>query len=70
MWKCQRHLLMKGFVFYRSDVEGAWQVYKKECQSQDRFPSDSCCVHLMRELGSSQDIVKLDERMYFPRTLP
>jgi hypothetical protein len=48
----------------RSDIEGAWQVYKKECQILERFPSDSCCVHLMRELGSSRDIVKLDERMF------
>ena len=47
-----------------SDIEGAWQIYQSECQTQDRFPSDSCCVHLMRELGSSQDIVKLDELSY------
>ncbi|CAB3985562.1 Leucine-rich PPR motif-containing, mitochondrial [Paramuricea clavata] len=44
-----------------SDVEGAWEVYQKECQSLDKFPSYSCCVHLMRELGSSKDIAKLDE---------
>ena len=68
MWKRQSHL-RKSSCFYRSDIEGAWQVYQKECQIQDRFPSDSCCVHLMRELGSGQDIAKLDERMYFPQTL-
>ena len=49
---------------YRSDVEGAWQVYQRECQPQDRFPSDSCCVHMLRELGSTQDIAKLNERMF------
>ncbi|XP_046859634.1 leucine-rich PPR motif-containing protein, mitochondrial-like [Xenia sp. Carnegie-2017] len=43
------------------DIEGAWEIYKNECQSIGRFPSDSCCVHLMRDLGSIQDVPKLEE---------